>query len=234
MSGGLCLKPVDLYHDLLIAFGPQDWWPAEDKFEVAVGALLTQQTSWKNVEKAIGELKHRGLMTPEGLSNARLAAIELCIRPTGYYRQKAKRLQNLANEFPGMESRRNEELLGLRAALLQLDGVGKETADSILLYAFERPILPVDAYTFRITERIFGFVGAYEAVREFYETRLPKDAQVLNEFHALLVELAKRHCNKRKSDCGGCPVKKRCRFTKKERDRGRKDVSQATNRGKKG
>ena len=210
--GNKRMKPAELFSLLHKSFGPQGWWPASTKFEVAVGAILTQQTSWKNVEKAIHELKRQKLLTPKTLARTKPTALESCIRPTGFYKQKAKRVRLLAQEFPRIkESAKKLELTEFRAELLELDGVGKETADSILLYAFNLPILPVDAYTRRITQRAYGFDGDYEELRLFYESRLPRDPKVLNEFHALLVELAKRHCTKKEPNCPSCQLKMACK-----------------------
>ncbi len=210
--GDVRIKPTELYSSLLTVFGPQDWWPARTGFEVAVGAILTQQTSWKNVEKAIRELRRKKLLTAKKLAIAKQPAIESCIRPAGFYKQKARRIRLLAQEFPRIrESAKKLKLPELRTELLELDGVGKETADSVLLYAFDFPILPIDAYTHRITQRIYGFDGDYEELRLFYESRLPRDPSILNEFHALLVELAKRNCWKKGPDCQSCPVMGECK-----------------------
>ena len=206
------MKPVELYKSLLASFGPQNWWPASTKFEVIIGAILTQQTNWRSVEKAIHELRRNKLLAPKALSSAKIPAIESCILPTGFYKQKARRIRILAQEFPRIKKLADKlEQSEFRAELLKFEGVGKETADSILLYAFAFPILPIDAYTHRITRRIYGFDGDYEQLRLFYESRLPKEPSLLNEFHALLVELAKRNCLKKGPVCRTCPVKTRCR-----------------------
>ncbi|MFH1447265.1 MAG: hypothetical protein ABIG39_00220 [Candidatus Micrarchaeota archaeon] len=215
MAVGVQAKPTHLFKELSTSFGPQHWWPARSNFEVAVGAILTQQTSWRSVEKAVKELRERKILSPKSLASAPLKEIESCIRPTGFYKQKAIRLKKLARKFPRINKlTKSLTLLELRAELLELDGVGKETADSILLYAFNLPVLPIDAYTHRITSRLYRFNGNYEELRAFYECSLPKDQKILNEFHALLVELAKRHCWKRKPDCGNCPVRGQCSFLK--------------------
>lgn len=211
------LRAKIFYKILLSHFGPQGWWPARTQFEVSIGALLTQQATWTSVEKALKELKVRKLLSQKNIVSAHTNTIESCIRPTGFYRQKARRLKLLAAAFPRIQSNRNKGLLELRSTLLALEGVGKETADSILLYAFNRPILPIDAYTFRITSRVYGFDGDYEATRHFYESQLPRDPQVLNEFHALLVELAKRNCKRTNPLCVRCPVNKGCCFYNKPR-----------------
>lgn len=140
---------LDLYHLLLAEFGPQYWWPAETEFEVIVGALLTQQTRWESVEHAIANLKDRSLLTPEALADANQETIEECIRCTGFYRQKAERLQLLSQYFDhnGITEILKRPVAELRRELLSLKGVGPETADSIILYAAHKPIFVIDAYT---------------------------------------------------------------------------------------
>ncbi|MFH1447970.1 MAG: hypothetical protein ABIG39_03845 [Candidatus Micrarchaeota archaeon] len=207
------MKPIHLYNTLLSYFGPQGWWPARTEFEVSVGAILTQQTTWKNVEKAIKELRKRKLLSPQTLAPTPIHQIAVLIYPTGYYRQKAKRLKSLAINFPRIQKHKKKRAIELRSELLELNGIGKETADSILLYAFKKPILPIDAYTLRITRRVYGVEGDYEQIRTFYESQLPRNTQLLNEFHALLVELAKNYCKSKKPLCSDCPVK-RCGFHK--------------------
>jgi endonuclease-3 related protein len=194
-------------------FGPQGWWPADSPFEVIVGAILTQNTAWTNVEKAIANLKKENLLCPEALYKVRMRKLARLIRPCGYYNIKAARLKNfidfLFSRFGGSLSRMFR--LGtdeLRSQLLSIKGIGWETADSILLYADNRPIFVVDAYT----RRIFACRGllngrpSYEDIQTYVMKDLPRLSQLYNEFHALIVRLGKDFC--RKSSCQDCPVRK--------------------------
>lgn len=203
---------MEIYDSLYREFGPQGWWPASTPFEVMVGAILTQNTAWGNVERAIRNLKEAGALTPEGVLGTDPRRLEALIKPAGYYRVKAERLRSLCRflmeEFGGrvqeMASRPLEEL---RQRLLQLKGVGPETADSILLYALDKPIFVVDAYTRRVLGR-HGLVGdsaPYEEVQRLFMGELPKDVGIYKEYHALLVKLGKTHCRP-KPRCGGCPL----------------------------
>ncbi len=205
---------TEIYELLYEAFGPQHWWPGETPFEVITGAILTQNTSWTNVEKAIANLKSAGHLSAEALYRIELSRLAELIRPAGYYNIKAKRLKtflewlfdsysgNLANIEPIATSRLREELLAIK-------GIGRETADSILLYALGRPIFVVDAYTARIAVR-HGLIepdADYEQLRELFESNLPQDTQLFNEYHALLVRAGKEFC-KPKARCPGCPLEK--------------------------
>ena len=218
-------KLHDIFSRLLAFFGPRKWWPGETPWEVCVGAVLTQNTNWSNVEKAIANLKRVALLPStesEGLtleSAAELAAYppaELAelIRPSGYFNIKAKRLASVA-EWWGAEAAdigRNS-LDTVRESLLAVNGVGPETADSILLYAFNMPTFVVDAYTKRIMARAWGtpLDIPYEELRSFFMDNLPKDVQMYNEYHALFVELAKRFCLKKGCDAlGSCPLAEIC------------------------
>ncbi len=201
-----------IYELLLAAYGPQHWWPGDTAFEMMVGAVLTQNTSWKNVEKAIANLRSRGLMSPEALH--RLSAEELArlIRPAGYYNIKAKRLRNLvrflADEFDGsIDAMRRLPTGELRERLLTVSGVGRETCDSILLYALEKPTFVVDAYTARVLLRhgLIDETADYEEIKETFESSLPADEKLFNEYHALLVRVGKLHCRK-VPVCDGCPL----------------------------
>lgn len=203
---------IEIYQLLFDHFGPQHWWPGETPFEIITGAILTQNTNWANVEKAIINLKSAGYLSPEKLYRLDLSHLAELIRPAGYYNIKAKRLKNLINwlfenhdgELKSLNCIDTDQL---RSELLTVKGVGRETADSILLYAFERPIFVVDAYTARIALR-HGLIepGAdYEQLRELFESNLSQDARLFNEYHALLVRLGKEFC-KPKAKCGGCPL----------------------------
>ena len=196
---------ISLYKWLYNRYGPQRWWPADTPFEMMVGAILTQQTRWENVEKAIECMKIKGLLSPEKIIKAGEELTE-CIKITGFYRQKEKRLKALSRFLIEMgEELWKMDTLSLRKALLSVEGVGKETADSILLYAFERPVFVVDAYTLRIL-RCAGVSGKrYEEVRKLFESSLPADVELYKEYHALLVAHGKNACSK--NMCEDCIVK---------------------------
>lgn len=207
-----------IYQRLLKAFGPQGWWPVKNGFkprelEIIAGALLTQNTNWANVEKALGNMRKGNITSVESIISAEKEMLAALIRPAGYYNQKAERLKILAETIV---SYGNVEgfLEGItREGLLKIKGIGPETADSILLYAAGRPFFVVDAYTRRVFSRL-GMIGEgleYEIIRAFFEENLERDPKVYSEFHALIVELAKRHCRKR-PECKGCPLGQACRF----------------------
>ncbi len=198
---------------LYTTFGPQHWWPAESPFEVAVGAILTQNTNWKNVEKAINNLKERGLLSPERLYHLDKDSLARLIRPAGYFNIKAERLKSfikfLIEEFDGkMENMHSCDLQYLRSRLLHVDGIGPETADSILLYALNRPIFVVDAYTkrFLIRHGIIESKADYSEIQSLFHHAIEPDPAIYNEYHALLVRLGKEFC-KPKPLCEDCPVK---------------------------
>lgn len=198
------MKPMRIYRVLLRKFGKQGWWPAQSRFEVVVGAILTQNTNWRNVEKAIANLRKAGMLDPEKISRAGKRKIEALIRPSGFYRQKAGRLKDMTKWF--ISADKNKPAGELRDELLSIKGVGKETADSIILYAFDKPVFVVDAYTRRMCDRHKLVRGkGYEDYRSFFEKNLPEDVELYKEFHALIVELGKRHCRK-KPECEKCPV----------------------------
>ncbi|MCH8119915.1 MAG: endonuclease III domain-containing protein [Planctomycetes bacterium] len=209
-----CEVLTEIYRLLYDAFGPQHWWPGETRFEIITGAILTQNTSWANVEKAITNLKSADCLTLEKLHHLDPAQLAELIRPAGYYNIKAKRLKNFIDwlfdnydgELANLETIDTDRL---REELLEIKGVGRETADSILLYAFERPIFVVDAYTARIVCRhgLIAHDADYEQLRELFESNLPTDTQLYNEYHALLVKLGKEFC-KPKARCTDCPLEK--------------------------
>lgn len=210
------LNPADIYARLASVYGPQHWWPGDTPFEVAAGAVLTQNTAWSNVEKAIASLKAAHAMTATGLLVLSESDLEQAIRPAGYYRVKARYLRALATWIDqraggDLSTLASEDLGPLRSEILGLRGVGKETADSILLYAIGRPVFVVDAYTRRITARLHLLPenATYDATQRYFNTRLPEDTQLFNEFHALLVHLAKEHC-RTKSVCPACPLEQSC------------------------
>ena len=204
---------MKIYRRLLRAFGPQHWWPANYPFEVMVGAILTQATAWHNVERAIDRLRHAGALSAERLAALPTDRLQAMIRPAGYFRQKAARLQAFSRwamgRFQGRPGRMfRVEPQRLRAELLSISGIGPETADSILLYAGQQPVFVIDAYTRRIFARHDLIDGRepYDALQQFVMAQLPKDAHVFNEFHALLVALGKRHCHRRAPECARCPL----------------------------
>ena len=204
-----------LYHRLLEAYGPQHWWPATGgPLEVIVGAVLTQNTNWGNVERAVANLKQAGALDLETLDTMAPEALAALIRPAGYYNVKARRLKALAaflrrrcgGDLEAFFSAGTDEL---RRQLLEVKGVGPETADSILLYAGAKPVFVVDAYTFRITAR-HGLVDTgctYDELQELFMDHLAADAGLYNEYHALLVRLGKERCRKRRPACAGCPAR---------------------------
>ena len=203
---------LDIYNSLFKHFGPQDWWPGETPFEVIIGAILTQNTSWDNVEKAIVSLKASGKFTPEWLFKLPTDKLALLIKSSGYFNIKAKRLKNflsfLFNDYEGNIDRMlKEDGHILRHKLLNVNGIGPETADSILLYAAEYPIFVVDAYTNRIFSR-HGYIPAdatYHQIQELFIGNLPKDTQLYNEYHALIVRVGKELCRKTPR-CNSCPI----------------------------
>jgi len=201
-----------LYRKLYAHFGPQRWWPARTPFEVAVGAVLTQNTNWGNVERAIANLRAAGGLSARAMRALPLRRLERLIRPAGYFRVKAKRLRALLDwllyecggRLGALKSRPTAEL---RAGLLSVSGVGPETADSILLYALDRPVFVIDAYTRRVLARHGLAAGDedYEVLRALFESALPRRVALYNEYHALLVAVGKHFCGTRPR-CEGCPL----------------------------
>jgi endonuclease-3 related protein len=225
-----------IYEILLQEYGPQGWWPLLDYrgtnptktgavegyhpaeydfpktdqqiFEICVGAILTQNTSWAQVEKALKNLAHETIITPTGLKKLEENVLKDAIKPAGYFNQKAKKLLLFIDFYASLHRRTPS-----RKELLSVWGIGKETADSILLYAYGLPIFVVDAYTRRIFSML-GFVdkdAEYDVIQNFVMNNLPQDIIVYQEFHALIVEHAKRHC-KTKPDCQKCILKKHCQL----------------------
>ncbi len=215
-------KLLSLYQSLFDYFGPRHWWPANSSFEVVIGAILTQNTAWGNVEKAIKNLQETNTLTPESIVNTPTTKLEQLIKPSGFFRQKAERLQNLAKHLvtewqSDTESFCSGPLNEARNRLLKRPGIGPETADSILLYAANRPSFVVDAYTKRTFERIGILHGkeTYEEVRQIFMQTLPEDVELYNEYHAQIVELAKTFCKKQSPLCKECPLLDQCCFAKK-------------------
>ena len=203
---------LELYRRLFDRFGPQGWWPGESPFEVALGAILTQNTNWQNVSRVMEALKANGDLDPVVLAKMPEAELASRFRPAGYYNLKARRVKNfldfLAARFAhSMQKMALEELESLRVELLGLHGIGPETADSILLYALHKPTFVVDAYTFRILSRhdLVTEPCSYEELRQVFMERLPAEVPLYQEFHALLVRLGKEFCRP-KPRCAGCPL----------------------------
>jgi endonuclease-3 related protein len=203
-------KLIGIFDLLHSAYGPQSWWPGETPFEVIVGAVLTQNTAWRNVAQAIDNLKREGLLEARALLRAEPARVKDLITPAGYYNVKYDRLMNLLRFLdgrgPDLEKFRHLPLDELRAGLLEVKGVGPETADSILLYAFQRPVFVVDAYTRRLFSRLghhWMERASYDEVQRFFMEALPPDTVLYNESHALIVVHSKDTCRK-KPLCEGC------------------------------
>ena len=202
----------EIYELLLEAYGPQHWWPAESPLEVLVGAVLTQNTNWQGVEKAMASLKLHNLLNPHKLQAIPTEDLARLIKPAGYYNLKARRLKNLiafvTEAYSGdLETMGQAETGQLRKELLAVNGVGPETADSILLYALQKPVFVVDTYTYRVMNR-HGLVGeqvSYDELQGLFTQHLPLDKTLFNQYHALLVRVGKLHCQ-RKPRCQGCPL----------------------------
>ncbi len=204
----------DIYERLFARFGPQHWWPGETPFEVMVGAVLTQNTAWSNVEKAIANLKGQGLLNLASLFALPPPLLAEQIRPCGYFNLKAARLHNLlsliADRFDSdLDRFFATPLAALRQQLLEVKGIGPETADSILLYAAGKPIFVVDAYTHRLLSR-HGLISEEEAdyheIQALFMDALPADPALFNEYHALIVRVGKDYCKKTGPRCGECPL----------------------------
>lgn len=206
-------KLNQIFRKLDAAFGAQHWWPAESSFEVMVGAILTQNTNWSNVEKAIGVLKEKKLLNPKKLYQLKTKKLGLLIKSAGYYNLKAARLKNFLKFFFEQYAAQIKlmaavEVLSLRKQLLEINGIGPETADSILLYAIKKPVFVVDAYTKRIFLR-HGLIkeeADYNSIQNFIMTNLKKNIKLFGEFHALLVKLGKEYCRKQNPKCKICPL----------------------------
>lgn len=202
------------YEALYTAYGPQHWWPGETPTEVAIGAILVQNTNWQNVEKAVARLRAEGLLNWRALHESPVETLAELIHSAGYYKVKSRRLKNFAKWLCEEQGGDLESLAGparsretLREELLGVNGIGPETADSILLYALNLPTFVVDAYTARVVRR-HGLIDDdldYHQLKALFEDNLPDDVQLFNEYHALLVAVGKRHCRPR-ACCEGCPL----------------------------
>lgn len=221
----------DIYNRLFDRYGPQHWWPGETPFEVIIGAILTQSTAWTNVEKAIANLKAAGVLDPESLHSIPTGDIAMLIQPSGYYNAKATKVKAFIERLHDKHGNSLNQLFeldtsDLRRELLSIHGIGPETADSILLYAAYRPVFVIDAYT----KRIIGRLGlapssdSYEAFQKLFTDRLPRDENLFNEYHALLVRHGKDVCRKAPK-CDGCclaELSKKGRFSRKDAENAKK------------
>jgi endonuclease-3 related protein len=213
MNGSRQTLLLNMYGAMFDALGPSEWWPGQTPFEVCLGAILTQNTSWANVEKAIWNLREKGLIQPEALHSVPESDLAELIRPAGYFRVKARRLKSFV-QFLRLEAGFDvaalaaQDLEVLRPKLLHVKGIGPETADSILLYALDKPSFVVDAYTARICHRhaLVPSDIAYDELRDFFMDVLPLDIYLYNEFHALFVRVGKKWCKKRNGQCAECPL----------------------------
>jgi len=203
------------YLTLLGSFGPQGWWPARTRLETILGAILTQNTNWRNATLALKNLRRGGLLVWPGLRGAALKELEHCVRPAGFYRQKARTIHDLADWLERAHGGSLDSLFSLhptqsRRQLLSLKGIGPETADAILLYAGRQPLFVSDAYTRRILSRhqLIPARADYGFAQRFLHQHLPSDQAMFNEFHALLVEAAKRYCRGPAARCEECPLRK--------------------------
>jgi len=204
---------LGLYKRLLRRFGRQHWWPAENEFEVIVGVILTQNTNWSNVERAIKNLKKQNLLSCKKLLRVSQRRLAEAIRPAGYFNIKARRLRHFVNylsdKYGGSLKRMfDKDIVSLRKELLSINGIGPESADSIILYAAHKPIFVVDAYTKRFLSRE-GFIkdsAGYEEIQRLFMDNLPRDAALFGEYHALIVRLGKENCRKVNPICVDCPV----------------------------
>ena len=206
------LSLMELYETLYSFYGPQHWWPGDTPLEIAVGAILTQNTNWGNVEKAIGNLKKHKMLNAKVIHQMPIDQLASLIRPSGYYNIKAKRLRAFIDYFVSsyggsMARMKKGQTVKLRHELLAVNGIGQETADSILLYALGKPAFVIDTYTKRVLSR-HGFVemnATYEECRQLFYGKLDEEVPLFNEYHALLVMVGKEHCKPIKR-CEGCPL----------------------------
>lgn len=207
-----------LYNQLLAQHGNRKWWPADTPFEVALGAILTQATSWRNVEKAMDNLKNAGAFTPEEIASISQAALERLIRPSRYFRMKAQKVRAFVDyitERP-MPVMFQQDVPELREELLSIYGVGPETADTIILYAAGKPSFVVDSYTYRLFSRLGWVEGRYNyaKLRDLFMDNLPHEVDLFNEYHALIVGHGARICHKTTPNCQECRLRETCDYYK--------------------
>ncbi len=203
-----------MYYKLYQAFGPQHWWPGDTPFEVAVGAVLTQNTNWGNVERAISNLKKNKALSAKAIHEIPPKKLAELIRPAGYFNVKAARLKSFMNFFMNtyhgnMNKMKNEDTYTLREKLLSVKGIGPETADSILLYALEKTVFVIDAYTKRVLSRhgVMEHEKSYDEFQGLFHSSVEKDTKLFNEYHALFVKVGKTYCKRKKPMCDNCPLK---------------------------
>jgi endonuclease-3 related protein len=209
---------LEIYHRLFARYGPQHWWPAETPFEVIVGAILTQSTAWSNVEKAIANLRMSKALSPPALDSLPIDKLSTLVHPAGYYNVKAMRLKSFVHWLGqrynhSLDRLLNEDIERLRQGLLSVYGIGEETADSIILYATGKPVFVIDAYTKRILKRVdlTPQGNSYHAFQALFMHNLPHEAQLFNEYHALLVRLGKDVCRRRPL-CQQCCLNDLCQY----------------------
>lgn len=233
MGGDVRAQLMEIYERLYDHFGPRHWWPADTPFEVIVGAILTQNVSWRSAAAAIANIKEAGLLSPEGLLSCPQEELAALVRPARYHNQKAKKLQSfcrvVVEEFGGeLEAFLALEMKELRKRLLAVYGIGPETADAIILYAAEKPIFVIDAYTGRIFSRLgfFSEKAGYEEMQRFFMTHLPPDVRLYNEYHALIDALGHHTCCKSQPRCGECPLEYRCKACQAKQVLERKQIEE--------
>ena len=209
---GMTVTLDDIYQRLYDVYGPQKWWPAKSPFEVIVGAILVQNTAWNNAQLAIEKLREADLLTADRLYNVPVEELEKLIRSAGYYRMKARRLRNVLDYLHENYSGSVERFLDvdtetLRCELLSINGIGPETADSVLLYAAMRPVFVVDAYTNRVFKRHrwIDYDAGYDDIQSYFHSHLEASAPLYNEYHALIVKIGHLHCRKT-PQCEQCPL----------------------------
>lgn len=206
---------LNIYKSLYKKFGPREWWPGDTKLEIIIGAILTQNTAWTTVEKAIANLKKERVLNVKAISMISERRLSKLVKPAGYYNIKSKRIKNflrfLNTTYSGNIGKMfMAETYALRNQLLNVKGIGPETADSILLYAGEKPVFVVDAYTKRIFSR-HGYIqdnADYEEIQNLFSKNLPIDTNLFNEYHALIVELGKNLCRSKNPLCNDCPMRR--------------------------
>ena len=209
---------LEIYNRLYKTYGPQHWWPADTPFEVIIGAILTQSAAWSNVEKAINNLKAADVLSCDAIDSMPIDELARLIKPCGYYNVKAIKLKTFVSWLrsryhDSLESFFANDIDSVRTQLLAIKGIGEETADSIILYASAKPVFVIDAYTRRIISRtgLMPAAADYTAYQRFFMHNLPRDVHLFNEYHALLVNLAKNVCRKKQPDCEACCLKDICR-----------------------
>lgn len=215
-EGNITEKLFSLYNQLLAQHGNRKWWPADTPFEVALGAILTQATSWRNVEKAMENLKAADAFTPEAIAAMAQPTLERLIRPSRYFRMKAEKVRAFVEHITErpMHVMFTQEVPELREELLSIYGVGPETADTIILYAAGKPSFVVDTYTYRLVSRLGWVTGRYDyrKLRALFMDNLPHDVHLFNEYHALIVRHGATLCHKSNPNCQECRLQATCAY----------------------